>query len=93
MLGSQRGSHHLPYKVTGKVSGVVRQQKTGLRGEFRRRPFTGVFMGKAVQGRVNGFRSASVSNSSRLCTVGAAPGCLVLGPAVIKAEECCFLAF
>lgn len=81
----------MPQRSQGKCQVLGRQQKTGLEGQLGEGLYWG-FHGEGSAGQVNGFGWTSVSDFSGLEATGAVPGCLVLGPGMIKAEESCLLA-
>lgn len=68
---------------------VVKGQKTGVRGWFQPLHLLGS-AGKARQGRLNNLGLASLNHWQTL-GYRVVPSCLLLGPGMIKAEDCYLL--
>ena len=86
---------HLPLEMRGTGDHMESRRNTRFssgnkskgRGEPRPKGLIGVFSGKARQGRLNSWGLVSWNNFSGFWAIEVVPGCLVLGPELIKAEE------
>lgn len=73
------GGFCMPHRVTGKSLGLP-EAKEWSKGEAQARVFTGVSMGKAKQGTINGLGLSSLNNAIGLWDIGGVSSCWVPRP-------------